>query len=144
LFDGRLHSLHRMRRQQLQDTHVLTHAGASPMPIFQTLPQLQKYSGKLPFAVHVGMVKSCRATLQCRQIMQRIKHLIAGLIAPLVRGHDRVPMNNLDAINVRLHRDRLKSTVPRNAVTHIVKLSELVLVDLRIPPEARIESILRQ
>jgi|TARA_B110000263_G_scaffold154036_1_gene133691 hypothetical protein len=53
LFDGRLHTLARMRRQQLQHTHVLSHAGASPMPIFQTLPQLQKYSGKLPIAVHV-------------------------------------------------------------------------------------------
>lgn len=104
MFDSRLHSLHRMRRQQLQHTHELSHATASPMSIFQTPAKLQKYSGKLPVAINVGVVKSCRATLQRRQIVQRIKHLIAGLIAPLVHGHDRVLMHDLHSIDVDLHR----------------------------------------
>ena len=104
MFDSRLHSLHRMRRQQLQHTHELSHAGASPMSIFQTLAKLQKYSGKLPVAVNVGVVKSCGSTLQSRQIVQRIEHLIAVLIAQLVRGHDRALMYDLYAIDVDLHR----------------------------------------
>jgi hypothetical protein len=104
LFDSRLHSLHRMRRQQLQDTHVLTHAGTSSMPVFQTLPQSQKHSGKLPFAVHIRVIQRRGTTLQSCQVVQRIEHLIAGLVTPLMRGHDRVLMNNLHAIDVRFHR----------------------------------------
>ena len=76
LFDNRLHALHRMRRQQLQDTQVLTHAGASTVPFFQTFPQLQKYSRKLAVAVHVRTVQCCGASLQSRQIMQQVKYLI--------------------------------------------------------------------
>ena len=143
LFDSRLHALQRMRRQQLQDTHVLPHAGARPMPFFQTLAKLQKYSRKLPVTVHVRVIQRCGTTLQSRQIVQRIEHLIAGLIAPLMRRHDRVLMDDLHAIDVSLHRHRLKSTLPRNAVTHIVKLRELVLVDLRVLAKARIETVLR-
>jgi hypothetical protein len=104
LFDSRLHSLHRMRRQQLQDTHVLSHTGVSPKPIFQSLPQLQKYSRKLPIAVHVRVIQRRGTTLQSRQIVQRIEHLIAAFIASRMRRHDRVLMDDLHAIDVRFHR----------------------------------------
>lgn len=39
LFDGRLHSSKRMRRQQLQHANVMTHSGASPVAFFQTLSE---------------------------------------------------------------------------------------------------------
>lgn len=93
-----------MRRQQLQNSHVLPHSGASTMSLFQTLTQLQKYSRKFPLAVHVRMIKSRRTPLQSRQIMQWIKHLITGLIASLMRGHDRVLVDDFHTIDVRLHR----------------------------------------
>ena len=104
MFDSRLHSLQRMRRQHLQDSHVLPHAGASPVPFFQSLSQLQKYSRKLPVAVHVRVIQRRGTTLQSRQIVQRIEHLIAAFIASRMRRHDRVLMDDLHAIDVRFHR----------------------------------------
>ncbi len=104
MFDCRLHSLHRMRRQQLQDTHVLTHSGASPKPIFQSLPQLQKYSRKLPVAVYVRVIQRRGTPVQSCQIVQRIEHLIAAFVTSRMRRHDRVFMDDLHAIDVRFHR----------------------------------------
>ena len=144
MFDGRLHSRHRMRRQQLQHANILTHARERAVAFFQTLSKLQKHGGKCPVAVHVRMIQSRRPPLQSRQIVQRIKHLIATRIASNVCRNDCVLMNNFDAIDVALHRHRLKRTLPRRAVADVVEPSELIFVDLHLLTKAGVERMLRQ
>ncbi|MBC8289046.1 MAG: hypothetical protein H8E37_01915 [Planctomycetes bacterium] len=49
------------------------------------------------------MIRSRRATFECREVMQRIEHLIAMRAAANVCRHDHIQMNNIDAINIRLY-----------------------------------------
>lgn len=119
----------------------MTHTGARTVPLFQTLPQLQKHFGQLPVAVHVRVIQRGRTTLQSDQVVQRIKHLIAGLITSLVRGHDRVLMHDLNTIDVTFHRHCLERAVTRDAVAHLVEPGEVILVDLRCLANTRIEAV---
>lgn len=139
LFDGRLHPLLRMAPQQLQYPGELPSAGPGAMPLLQPVTQFIKDLRQLPAAVDVRMVQCRRSTLERVQIMQRIEHLIAGLITAGMRRHDRVLEYDLDPIDVAFDRHGLKRALPRRAVVHIVKADELVLVDFGRLPHAGIE-----
>ena len=91
-----------MRRQQLQHANVMTHSGSSAVTFFQTLSEQYKHWRKRPVAIRVRMIRSRRATFECREVMQRIEHLIAMRVAANVCRHDHIQMNNIDAINIRL------------------------------------------
>jgi len=144
LFDRRLHSRLRMTRQQLQHTHVLTHAGADAMPLFQPPTQFQKDRRQLPVPIHVRVIQRGRPTLQRRQIMPRIEHLILRLIAAAVSRHDRVLMHDLNPVHVALDRHGLERAVPRHAVADVVESRELILVDLHVLTHTGVEPTLRQ
>ena len=136
-----MHTRQWMRRQQLQHTDKLPYAGPRPVTFFQTLPELQEYGRKLPVAVHIRVIKRGRATLQSRQIVQGIKHLVAGLITAFVCGHDGVLMHDLHTIDVAFHRYRLEGTWSRHAVAHLVETGELILVDFRLLTNAGVEAV---
>jgi hypothetical protein len=63
--------------------------------------------------------------------MQGVQHLTAGQITTFVPGHHLVGDNNLDALDVRFHRRRLKGIALRHAVTHLIATNRLVFIDLR-------------
>jgi hypothetical protein len=144
LFDRRLHSRLCMTRQQLQHTHVLTHAGADAMPLFQPPTQFQKDRRQLPVPIHVRVIQRGRPTLQRRQIMPRVEHLVAGGVTPRVSRHDRVLMHDLNPVDIALDRHRLERAVTRDAVTHVVESRELILVDFHVLMQAGVEPTLRQ
>lgn len=144
LFDGALHPADRMLGQQLQHPHVLPHPGTCSMPALQTFAKFVERSGKLPPAVDVGVVQSGRPASQRRQVMPRIENLVTVVVAPRMRGHHRLAQHDLDAVDVAFDRHRLKRTVTRHAVIHVVEAGELILVDLDGLTDAGIEPVLRQ
>ncbi len=48
--------------------------------------------------------------------MQRIKNLVARFIAPLVRGHDLIVMDDVHSIDVAFDRHGLEGRLARDAV----------------------------
>ena len=76
--------------------------------------------------------------------MQRIEHLLAGLVAPLVPGDHLVFADDLDAIDVRFHRHGLKRKRPRHAVAIRVPGHRLVLVHRACFTDRRIKATLGQ
>jgi hypothetical protein len=76
--------------------------------------------------------------------VQRIEHLVARFVAPPVAGNYSPFRYNVHAINVALDRHRFKSPVARHAVSHLVEMDQLVLVDLARLHHARIEGVPRQ
>lgn len=132
-----------MLGQQLQDAHVLANARPRTVPLFQPLAEFPEHGGQLPIAIHVGMIQSGRATLQSGQIMHRVQHIVAGVIAAVMNRDDRFIQHDLDAIHVAFDRHDLKRRLTRHAVVHVVKPRELILVDLRRLPNAGIKPPLR-
>jgi hypothetical protein len=76
--------------------------------------------------------------------MQRLQHLIAGLIAAFMPSNHLAGNNNRNAFHVRFHRRGLKGVTLRHTVTHIVEAGRLVLVDLGRLIDARVEAHARQ
>ena len=62
--------------------------------------------------------------------MQRIEHLLALAVGPLVLGNPHSVANDFEAIDVRFYRDRGEGVPPRHAVTILLPGNRLVLVDL--------------
>ena len=91
-----------MLPQQFQHAHVLPHSEAAAVPIFQPCSQFAKRRRKFPLAVDVRVIQSGRASTQRYQIMQRIENLVARFIAALMRGHDLITVDDLNAIDVAL------------------------------------------
>ena len=144
LFDALPDSPERMFDQQLQHPHILFHSRTRTVTVFQTFSKFVEHLRQLPLAVHVGMIHCRRSSSQCDQVMQRVENLIPFLVTSGVSRDHGVLKNNLHTINVTLDAHRLKRTVTRHAVIHVVEPGELIFVDLRIPANAGIESTIRQ
>ena len=73
--------------------------------------------------------------------MQRVKNLTPFLIASLVGRHHSSLKDNFHTVNVTFEAHRLKRTLSRHAVIHVLKPGELILVDLYFPADARIKAV---
>jgi hypothetical protein len=76
--------------------------------------------------------------------MQRVKHLVARLVASWMAGDDAITMSDVHPIRVAFHCDRLEGIDPRHAVTDVVESGQLILVHLGRLSYARIERTTRQ
>ncbi len=133
-----------MLPQQFQHAHVLPDSDTAAVPILQPCSQFAKRRREFPVAVDVRVIQSGRASIQRHQVMQRIKHLVARFVAANMRGHDLEFMDDVDPIDVAFHRHGLEGHRSRNAVRHVVKACELVLVDFRGLLDAGVEAMLWQ
>jgi len=75
--------------------------------------------------------------------MQRIKNLVARLIATAMRGHDLIVTDDVNVIDVAFHRHVFEGYRSRHAVTDVVEACELVLIDLRRTADAGIKGMFR-
>lgn len=76
--------------------------------------------------------------------MQRIEHIVAGVVTAKMGRDHRVAQHDLDMIHIAFDRHGLKRRVARHAVVHVVEPRELILVDLCRLPDAGIEPPLGQ
>jgi len=97
---------------------------------FKTLAQLSKRGRQTPVAVDVGVIEIGWLDSQRGQVVQRIEHLLALTVGPLVLGNPHSVADDFDAIDVRFYRDRGESMPPRHTVTILLPGDRLVLVDL--------------
>ena len=120
-----------MLPQQFQHAHVLPHSEAAAVPIFQPCSQLAKRRRKFPLAVDVRVIQRGRASTQRYQIMQRIENLVTRFLTALMRGHDLITVDDLDAIDVAFHRHGPEGRRARDAVRDVVEACELILSIVR-------------
>ena len=73
--------------------------------------------------------------------MQRVKNLTPFLIASLMGRHHSSLKDNFHTVNVTFEAHRLKRTLSRHAIIHVLKPGELILVDLYFPADARIKAV---
>lgn len=144
LFDGLRHWTDGILPQQFQHAYKLPHSGAVAMPFFQPGSQFAKHRRKLPIAVDVGVIQCRRTSGKRRQIMQRIKNLVARFITAFMRGHHLIVIDDVNAIDIALDRDGLEGRRAGNAVTHVVEADKLILIDFRRLADASVEAMLRQ
>jgi hypothetical protein len=90
------------------------------------------------------MIQGRRAAREAGQIMQRVQHIIARIIAAAMDRNHSFLEHDLHAIDIALDRDRLKRGLARHAIIDVVEPRELVLVDLRRLPNTGIEPMLGQ
>lgn len=76
--------------------------------------------------------------------MQRIEHLFALAVRPAVLGNQPAVADDLDAIDVRSHRDGGEGVPPGHAVAVLLPGDRLVLVDLADLAHRRVERSSRQ
>ncbi len=114
------------------------------MAHFKTLPQLGKRRRQAPVAVDVRVIEVSWLHAERRQVVQRIKHLLALAVGPVALGDSLAVAADLDAIDVRPHRDRGEGMPPRHAVAVLLPSHRLVLVDLAELAHRGVERALRQ
>jgi hypothetical protein len=101
-----------------------------PVACFKTLAQLSKFRRQAPIAVDVGVIEIGWLHSQRGQVVQRIEHLLALTIGPLMLGNPHCVANDFDVIDVRFYRDRGEGVPSRHAVTILLPGDRLILVDL--------------
>ena len=138
------HLIDRVLGQQLKHADVLPHARARTVTLLQAFTKVREYGRQLPAAIDVRVVQGRRTTAQRGQIVQRVKHLVARLVASRMAGDQAIAMHDVHPIRVALHRDRLEGVSPRHAVADVVESGQLILVDLGRLCHARIEDMTRQ
>ena len=104
------------------------------MPRFQCLPQPRERFGQLPVAQHRRVVQRRRPSLQRRQVVQRVEHLLVAAVAACVPRHHLATLHHLDAVDVAFDGHGSEGARPRHAVAIAIETHRLVLVDLA-PPE---------
>jgi hypothetical protein len=62
--------------------------------------------------------------------VQRIEHLLALTVGPLVLGNPHSVANDFDVIDICFYRDRGEGLPPRHTVTILLPSDRLILVDL--------------
>ena len=62
-----------MVAQQLEHAHVMTHATASPVMLFEATAEMGEAFRKHPIAIHIRVIQCSRAACECDQIMPRIE-----------------------------------------------------------------------
>ncbi len=144
LFDRLSHRRDGMLPQQVQHADELPDSHTGAMAVFQPCAQLAEDRWEFPVAVHVRVIQGRRTSGERHQVMQWIKNLVARFIAPLVRSHDLIVMNDVNAIDVAFDRHSLEGRLARNAVADFVKTGELILIDFRGLSDAGIEAMSRQ
>ncbi len=144
LFDRPCHTRHGMFREQLQHTDILADSTTRTVPIFQPCSQFAECWREFPIAVDVRVIQRRRSSRKRYQIMQRIKNLVARLIAAFMRGHDLIVMDDVHSVNVAFDGHGLEGRLARNAVADFVKTGELILIDFRRFADAGIETMPRQ
>ncbi len=140
LFDPR----QRVLGQELQHANVMSGARQPPVARFKALAQLGKRRRQAPVAVDVGVIEVGWLHAERGQIVQRIEHLLALLVGPLVLSHPLAVAADLHAINVRFHGDCGEGVTPRHAVAVLLPGDRLVLVDLADLAHRGVEWALRQ
>ena len=133
-----------MLRQQLKHADVLPHAGPRAVSSLQAFSEPRKHPRQLPAAVDVRMIQRRRTTPERGQIVQRIKHLVAGLVTPPVAGNHTIAMHDVHAVDVAFDRDCLERIGPRHAVLNLLKTHQLILVHLPWTHDAGIKGVPRQ
>ena len=116
--------------QQLQHADEMPGAGQRPVTCFKTLAQLGKRRRQTPVAVDGGVIEIGWLQTQRGQVVQRIEHLLALTVGPLVLGNQPTVADDLDAMDVRFYRDRGEGMPPRHTVAILLPGDRLVLVDL--------------
>lgn len=128
--DRLLNPSQRMLGQQLQHADELPGAGQRAVACFKTLAQLGKRRRQTPVAINVGVIEIGWLHSQRGQVVQRIQHLLALAIGPLVLGNPYSVADDFDALDIRFYRDRGERMPPRHTVTILLPGDRLVLVDL--------------
>jgi hypothetical protein len=141
LFDRLRHRWDGMLPQQFQYAHELADSVTRTVPIFQPRSQFAERRREFPIAVHIRVVQGRRASGEGHQIMQRIENLVARFIAPLVRGHDLIVMDDVHSIDVAFDRHGLEGRLAGDAVADVVETGELILIDFRRFADAGIETM---
>ena len=128
--DGLENPSERVLCQQLQHADKLPGTRQRPVAHFKMLAQLGKRRWQTPIAVDVGVIEIGWLHSQRGQVVQRIEHLFALAVGPLVLGNPLAVADDFDAIDVRFYRDRGERMPPRHTVTILLPGHRLVLVDL--------------
>ena len=128
--DGLFNSNERMLGQQLQHADKVPGARQRPVACFKTLAQLSKRRRQTPVAVDIGVIEIGWLHSQRGQVVQRIEHLLALTVGPLVLGNPHSVANDFDALDVRFYRDRGEGVPPRHTVAVLLPGDRLILVDL--------------
>jgi hypothetical protein len=128
--DGLQDPSERVLCQQLQHTDKLPGARQRAVARFKTLAQLGKRRRQTPIAIDVGVIEIGWLHSQRGQVVQRIEHLLALAVGPLVPSYPLAIAGDLDAIDVGFHRDRGEGMPPRHTVAVLLPGNRLVLVDL--------------
>lgn len=81
-------------------------------------------------AIDVCVIQVGRLPIKRREIMERIEHLLALAVDPLVPGDEAPITEHFDPIDIRLHRHRLKGMPTGHAVAVLLPGDRLILVDL--------------
>jgi hypothetical protein len=128
--DAVFDTLDGVMREQLQDTDVLTGAGAWSEASFQVVAEVSEHRRQLPVAVDGSQIERGRFAFQNHQEMERIEDFFAAAVTPQVCGNDLAVRDDLDAIHVSLHRHGAKGPAAWDTVTIAVEGSRLILVHL--------------
>lgn len=119
-----------MLGQQLQHADEVPGARQRAVACFKTLAQLGKHRRQTPVTVDSRVIQIGWLHSQRGQVMQRIEHLLALTIGPLVLGNPHSVADDFDALDIRFYRDRGEGVPPRHTVTILLPSDRLVLVDL--------------
>jgi hypothetical protein len=138
-FDGPLHRLGRLLRQQLHDADVVLDAAARSVLLLQSGTQLGKERWQLPAAKDVRVVQRRRLAVERLQVVLRIEALLVRAIQPRMPGDHLAVGDHFDVVHVALDRHRLKGGGARRAVAVVVESHRLVLVHLGRLEDTRIE-----
>ncbi len=119
-----------MLGQQLQHAEEVTGARQRAVACFETLAQLGKRRRQSPVTVDGRVIEIGWLHSQRGQVVQRIEHLLALAVGPLVLGNPYSVADDFDAINVRFYRNGGERVPPRHTVSVLLPGDRLVLVDL--------------
>src|SRR5690606_20607765 len=110
--DRLLNPSQRMLCQQLQHADELPGAGPRAVAYFKMLAQLGKRRRQTSVAINVGVIKIGWLDSQRGQVVQRIQHLLALTVRPLVLGNPHSVADDFDTIDVGFYRDRRERMPP--------------------------------
>ena len=133
------HTIDGMFVEQLQYADELTRSGEPAVACFEVLAQPGEVRRELPVAVDFRVIQTGRFPRQRRQVMERIEHLLAFFIRPLVPGDHLAVRDDYDLIDVGFHRDGGEGVSPRHAVSVVLPGDGLILVHLARLGDRRVE-----
>jgi hypothetical protein len=142
--DGAGDVVDRVLVEQAQHAGIVLAAARRAVLLFQGGSQFAEERRQRPAAHDLGVVERRGALLKRAEVMVGIEDLLVAAVASRVRGDHLVAEHDIDAIDVRLHRDGLKCSRARHAVAVRLEAGRLILVDFRRLEHARIEGAIGQ